>query len=40
MKRKTKTNERRTWLRKFTGESASLCAWMSGSNLSEGIYCG
>jgi len=30
---KRKTNKRRTWWRKCTGESACLCAQMSGSNL-------
>ena len=39
MKRNQKTNERRT-LRKCTGESACLCTQMSGSNLSEGNWCG
>ena len=40
MKRKTKkTNERRTWWRKCTGETACLCTQMSGSNLSEGFWC-
>ena len=32
-----KTNEHRTWWRKYTGETACLCTQMSGSNLSEGI---
>ena len=41
METKTKkTNERRTWWRNCTGETACLCTQMSGSNLSEGFLCG
>jgi len=39
-KKTKKTNEHRTWWRKCTGETACLCTQMSGSNLSEGFWCG
>jgi len=35
-----KTNKHRTWWRKCTDERACLCTQMSGSHLTEGIWCG